>query len=163
MQNSNTFDAPILVADDDPDDRLIIQEICKNLRISNEIIFFENGRQLLDYLCSTNKPPFIIVCDINMPVMSGLELRKIINADDALRKRAIPFIFLSTSTTPTDVEKAYELTVQGYFGKSDDMKKLERQISLIFEYWKECRHPNSGLTQRTQAANASLNTPIGES
>ena len=135
--------APIIIVDDDPDDQEMIKEVCSILKIKNMLLWFDNGRQVLDYLQKTTEQPFLILCDVNMPLMDGLELRKIINNDEVLRNKAIPFVFLSTSANRQQVNYAYKMTVQGFFEKGHDFENLKKKIELIFEYWKECKHPNS--------------------
>lgn len=75
--------------------------------------------------------------------MNGLELRKQINADEVLRKKSTPFIFLTTASNAQLVQDAYDNTVQGFFKKAPDYAGLEKQIGSIIEYWKACLHPNN--------------------
>lgn len=139
--------APILIVDDDPDDKELIRQVCVSLKIQNELLYFDDGTDALEYLKTTSKQPFLILCDINMPMMNGLALRREIECDARLKEKAIPFVFLSTSARQKDVNEAFQLTVQGYFEKGHDYERLRKRINIIFEYWKECMHPalNSGL------------------
>jgi len=134
---------PILLADDDADDRHLVETVCKSLQINNPIIHFEHGLQLLEYLLVTTEKPFLILCDINMPVMNGLELRRKIDEHEGLRRKSIPFVFLSTSAVQREVERAYELTVQGFFEKGYSLQQLTERLRIIFEYWAVCSHPNA--------------------
>lgn len=135
---------PIVIVDDDPDDHYLIQEICHSLEIQNEIVSLNDGPAALRYLRRPSTlQPFIILCDMNMPGMTGLQLRDEIMRDDLLKKKSIPFVFLSTTAREKDVEKAYDLTVQGYFEKGHDFAKFKERLVMIFEYWRECRHPNA--------------------
>jgi CheY-like chemotaxis protein len=133
---------PIVVLDDDPDDHEIIRMICNNLQVCTPILFFHNPSQLLDFLRSPEKDPFIILCDINMPILNGLEVREIIWKDDELRKKSIPFLFFSTSSSRQQVEKAFDLTVQGFFLKGQTLEETEKKVKLIFDYWLESKSPN---------------------
>lgn len=132
---------PIIVIDDDLDDQFLIKKICEDLDVLNPIHFFDDGRELLKYLRSTPENPFLIICDINMPVMNGLELRREINTDDLLRIKSIPFVFLSTAASPSQIKEAYRLTVQGFFIKATTIEKLKHTFKLIYDYWNECKHP----------------------
>lgn len=134
---------PILVVEDDPDDQYFIRTICDKLGITSELIFFDDGLKALNYLQTTQKKTFLILCDINMPVMNGLELRRRIQKDEQLKKRSIPFVFLSTAARPREVEEAYDLTVQGFFLKASQLSEMERTLELILNYWVKCKHPNS--------------------
>lgn len=133
----------ILLIDDDRDDRELLEEVLKHLNIKNKILSFTDGRSALEYLKSTTDQPFLILSDINMPIMDGIELRKEVNADDVLRKKSIPFVFLSTTATRETVNQAYEMSVQGFFQKPSTMKELTTLLTLICRYWEGCRHPNN--------------------
>jgi CheY-like chemotaxis protein len=133
---------PILILEDDQDDREIYEKVLASLGVKNEIRFFEGGDDLLRYLQVTLDQPFIIFSDINLPRMSGIELRRIIDADPFLRKKSIPFIFLTTIESKEVVDEVYELAVQGYFVKRYLINDIEKQIKQILDYWRDCKHPN---------------------
>lgn len=138
---------PLLIVEDDADDQYFIRTICDKLGVSSELIFVDDGLKALNYLQTTQNKTFLILCDINMPVMNGLELRRKIQEDEELRKKSIPFIFLSTAARPKEVEEAYDLTVQGFFLKASQLSEMEKTLDLILNYWLRCKHPNSfGLT-----------------
>ncbi|MDB5252190.1 MAG: histidine kinase [Flaviaesturariibacter sp.] len=134
---------PIIIAEDDVDDRDVLREVFKSLSITNELKFFDNGQQVLDYLLTTRDSPFIIISDVNLPLMSGTRLRQAINDNEKLRRKSIPFIFLTTNVEDDAVVKAYEMMVQGYFVKENNIDRIREVIGLIMHYWKVCRHPNS--------------------
>jgi CheY-like chemotaxis protein len=138
---------PILIVEDDveddADDQYFIRTICDKLGLVGELIFFEDGQKALNYLQNTERKTFLILCDINMPVMNGLELRRKIQENEHLRKKSIPFIFLSTAARPKEVEEAYDLTVQGFFVKASQLSEMEKSLDLILNYWIRCKHPNS--------------------
>lgn len=136
-------DEPIIIVDDDLDDHFIFTEVSGGLGLKNELKFFRKGNEALQYLRTTSDHPFIIFCDMNMPAMSGLEFRKIINSEDYLRRKSIPFIFLTTSASNAQVKEAYDLTVQGFFLKGSGFVQIEKTFRMILEYWDRCLHPNS--------------------
>ena len=138
---SNT--APVVIVDDDEEDQEILTEVFKTLGIPNELKFFAEGRPVLDYLRTTADKPLIILTDINMPGMNGLELRAEICKDDYLRHKSIPFVFLTTSDGGGILQRVYEMQVQGFFQKASTFEEIKRQVQLIIDYWKECRHPNT--------------------
>jgi CheY-like chemotaxis protein len=143
MEKKLFISDPIVIVEDDPDDQYFIRTICEKLGITSELMFFDDGLKALNYLQTTQKKTFLILSDINMPVMNGLELRRRIQKDEQLKKRSIPFIFLSTAARPKEVEEAYDLTVQGFFLKASQLSEMERTLELIFNYWVKCKHPNS--------------------
>ena len=133
----------IILVDDDRDDQELLMNVFESLGIPNEVQIFENGHEALLFLKQNPSQPFIIICDVNMPIMNGLELRRQINSNEFLRRKSIPFIFLSTSGDIDAVIEAYELDVQGFFVKERYFEGIQEQIKQIVEYWKKCKHPNS--------------------
>ena len=117
----------------------------KELAIPNELCFFSNGQAALHYLELTEERPFLILCDVNMPIMNGLELRQRLNESEYLRKKSVPFVFLTTSASPETVQLAYDETVQGFCLKPVNYTDLQEQIRLIVAYWKSCLHPNKAF------------------
>jgi CheY-like chemotaxis protein len=134
---------PIVIVEDDIDDQDIMKEILQSLKISNEILFFANGIDALNYLHGTTQQPFLILCDVNLPKMNGFEFRSKIHDNEYLRKKSIPFIFFSTNAGPDAVQKAYDLTVQGFFVKSSSLEEIQQIITMIINYWTHCKHPNN--------------------
>ena len=132
---------PILIIEDDRDDQHLLTEVFTSLNIKNELKFFENGNKALHYLQTTLDQPFIILSDVNLPGMSGPELKRSINEDDRLRKKSIPFVFLTTTAEPRAVEEAYDLMVQGYFQKANKMDNLTAMVKMIVDYWMNCKSP----------------------
>ena len=132
---------PIVIVDDDDDDHYILKRVCEKLGVTTPIFFFSDGRKLLDFLRATDEKPFIILCDVNMPVMNGLELKRHIDADDAIRKKGIPFVFFSTSAMSSIVREAFSMSVHGFFIKAQSLDELENTLGTVFRYWEKCEHP----------------------
>lgn len=133
----------IIILEDDADDKAFFEEAIRNINVENEIIWFYNAPTALNYLKNTNKTIFIIFSDINLPGMSGLEFKMAIDSNPELRKKSIPFIFYSTSASREAVIKAYtEMTVQGFFSKSNNYEDIKDTLRMILEYWDSCNHPN---------------------
>jgi CheY-like chemotaxis protein len=133
---------PIIIIDDDDEDLEFIVRAFSELNMENEIIVFNEGLKFLDYIRSTPVRTFFILCDINMNKISGLELKKMIYEDEALRIKCVPFIFMSTSDSSSSVMKAYSYGVQGYFIKPNSMEKLKSMLHSMTIYWSESQHPN---------------------
>lgn len=134
---------PIIIIEDDKDDQEIYAEAIKAIGLANEIHFFDGSQQVLEYLNTTEEQPFILLSDINMPGMSGLELKKYIEDDTYLRAKGIPFVFISTNASKTSVRHAYALSVQGYFQKPDSMEEIKEMLRILFSYWTRCKHINN--------------------
>ena len=142
-QRNLSLKGPIISIEDDEDDQFLLERIVKQLNIPNEIRFFSNGQLALQYLIATDEQPFLILCDINMPIMNGLELRRRINQSEYLRQKAIPFVYLTTAANTEIIREAYEAEVQGFFQKATDYAGFQNQMKLLVEYWQNCLHPNS--------------------
>jgi CheY-like chemotaxis protein len=133
---------PIVVIEDDADDQEILNEIFKELEFRNSVVYFLESEKALDFLVKTDIEPFIILSDINMPRLNGLELREKIHTNEDLRIKCIPYLFFTTSAEQSYVVDAYSKSVQGFFVKPHSYEKLKRMIKLIIEYWLECESPN---------------------
>lgn len=134
---------PIICVEDDEDDQYLIQYSLEELGVTNPIRFFVDGQAALEYLVAMNEQPFLILCDINMPRLNGLELRHQILESDYLRQKAVPFVFLTTAANKEMVQEAYNATVQGFYQKAHTVAGLKAQLRQIIEYWTSCLHPNS--------------------
>ena len=136
-------EGPIIIVDADNGSREFYADVIKTIDVRNEIRFFESAPLALDYLFTTSEKPFIILAEVNLPGMSGIELKKTINQDDFLRDKTIPFVFISSDTSAEVVRKAHKLNVQGYFEKPRDPAYVEHLMVRIFDYWEMCKHINN--------------------
>ena len=112
----------ILIADDDADDRMLIEDAFRESRLSNPLAFVENGEELLHYLrCQgkfegrTGPAPRLILLDLNMPKMDGRTALKHLKADPELRR--IPVVVLTTSKAEEDILRTYDLGVSSFITK----------------------------------------------
>ncbi len=135
---------PIILVDDDIDDRQLMKDALEELGIANKLVQFDLCAEAFDYLKSTSAKPLIIFCDVNLPQQSGIEFKRQVDDDEGLREKSIPFVLFSTAVEKRVVDIAYkELTVQGFFQKPVSFQKLKDTIGLIIAYWALCVHPNS--------------------
>ena len=139
----NTNCGPVIIIEDDLEYKEIIKDIFKKLNYPNEIMFFYNGQEALDFLNTTDLDPFLILSDINLPKLNGFQLRDNIRMDAKLQPKCIPYLFFSTTSDQKFVVDAYSLSVQGYFVKPTKVAELENMIKLIMEYWKIGVSPNN--------------------
>jgi CheY-like chemotaxis protein len=134
---------PILVIEDDEDDLLLIDEAFKSLGYPNEIRFFADAPSALNCLQTEDINPFLIISDLNMPMMNGFELRDIIQEDKRINQKCIPYVFLSTSADKDAVYQAYNLSAQGYFQKPNSITDLREELRVMVEYWRRCYSPSN--------------------
>lgn len=135
---------PIILVDDDIEDKEILEEVLDDLRIPNAFKWFNNCGDALDYLRIATEQPLLIICDVNLPKQTGFDFKKELDADPELRRKSIPFIFCSTSVNQDTVNNAYRhTTVQGFFQKSFSYEEFRENIRIILDYWKICSHPTA--------------------
>lgn len=141
--NAEAKPITILMADDDPDDRLLTADALKEARLINDIRFVENGEELLDYLRHTGKfaapvdapRPGLILLDLNMPRMDGRTVLKELKQDNDLR--TIPVVVLTTSKDDEDVYRSYDLGVNSYIVKPVTFEALVDILQTLEKYWFE--------------------------
>lgn len=133
---------PIIIIEDDVDDQEILEQVFESLSYPNEIIFFSDAEKALDFLIETTVDPFIIFSDINMPRLSGIELREKIHQNENLRLRSIPYLFFSTTAEQSHIINAYSKSIQGFFIKPNSYTEFQDTIKTIMEYWSKCVAPN---------------------
>jgi len=134
---------PVIVIEDDLDDQEFLKIVFDKLNYINEIKYFSDGQEALNYLNQTAVVPFLILSDINMPKLDGFELRRKLKTDADLQLKCIPYLFFSTALNQKAVIDAYSLSVQGFFVKQSSLSELEKTITVIMEYWKRCAAPNN--------------------
>jgi CheY-like chemotaxis protein len=133
---------PIVIIEDDQDDQEVLREVLTELQVSNPLHFFDDCEKAFQFLLTSIKNPFLILCDINLPRMDGIQFKRKIDSTESLRKKAIPFVFLTTSEAQLTVNQAYTITnLQGYFQKSATMADIKQKVKLILDYWSTALHP----------------------
>jgi CheY-like chemotaxis protein len=133
---------PIIIIEDDQDDQDVLKEVFESLPYKNEVIFFGNGQDALTFLTGSSVAPFIIFSDINMPKLSGMELRDKIQQNEDLRLASIPFLFFSTTAEQQHIVDAFSKSAQGFFIKPNSFKEIKETIVIVVEYWLKCVSPN---------------------
>jgi len=131
----------IILIDDNKAELKLFKEAIKGINHSRELVFFDSSPAALEYIRENAEKVFIIICDINMPQLTGIELLESINKDHELRLQAMPFIFLSNSAIPAEVEKAYLSAGQGYFQKPYSLDALREIFKMIIRYWSTAQLP----------------------
>ena len=132
---------PIIIVEDDYDDQEVLKEVFGELKVPNILHFFNSCIDALNYLVTTIEKPFLIISDVNVPAMNGLELKEKINQNEILRRKNIPFIFLSTTSAASTIAKAYDLLAQGYFIKPVKLADIKEMMLKIIDYWKISSRP----------------------
>jgi CheY-like chemotaxis protein len=133
----------ILIADDDPEDRMLAEEALQGGRLANDIRTVEDGEELLEYLRRRGKyaapdsapRPGLILLDLNMPRMDGREALRVIKGDPELRR--IPVVVLTTSKAEEDIVRSYDLGVNSVIIKPVAFSSLVNIMRVLEMYWFE--------------------------
>lgn len=134
---------PIIVIEDDADDRHLLEMVFRELNYVNEVVYFGDGASALEYLQADDVYPFIILSDINLPKLNGFELKKMVHTNEKLSAKCIPYLFFSTAVDKKAVYDAYTMSAQGFFLKPVNYEKLKHTINVMIMYWSECYAPNN--------------------
>lgn len=133
----------IVMAEDDPDDRLLAIEALEEARLANDLYCVENGEELMDYLYrrgrfegpDSSPQPGIILLDLNMPKKDGREALKEIKEDPDLKH--IPVVILTTSQAEEDIYRSYNLGANSYITKPVTFEGLVTIMKDLGKYWFE--------------------------
>ena len=123
----------ILVVEDDEVDVMTIKRAMKEIHVTNPVTVKWNGEEALEYLQGEKELPGIILLDLNMPRMNGVEFLKHMRADERLKP--IPVIVLTTSREEQDRVSSFNLGVAGYMIKPVDYLQFVEVIRAINLYW----------------------------
>jgi len=134
--DSNYGEVRILLIEDDDIDAMAVERGIRKLKLANPICRAKNGLEALEILRDKDAiiRPYIILLDLNMPVMGGLEFLKKIREDSNL-KDSIIFV-LTTSAADEDRAAAYQENIAGYIVKSDVKDGFHQVISMLNCYWR---------------------------
>lgn len=142
----------ILLVEDNPDDELLtLRALRKNL-IMNEIVVARDGVEALDYLFCTGiyanrpstEPPQLILLDIKLPKLNGLEILRRIKSDD--RTRQLPVIILTSSNEEQDIINGYEFGADSYIRKPVDFTQFTEAIRQLKHSWLELNAPPNQIS-----------------
>jgi CheY-like chemotaxis protein len=129
-----TSDETILLVEDDIVDAMTVKRALKDLNVTNKLVIKGNGEEALQYLNNQeNEKPCIIILDLNMPKMNGIEFLRALKHDEALRR--IPAVVLTTSKGEQDRFQTFDLSVAGYMIKPVEYPQFVDVVRKINLYW----------------------------
>jgi CheY-like chemotaxis protein len=139
----SSYPIRIVVADDDPDDRMMIKDAFEEAKLGNPVDFVQDGVELMEYLrregqykSMTNQPyPGFILLDLNMPRKDGRTALKEIKESSELHR--IPIVILTTSKAEEDIIKTYNLGVNSFICKPVSFDGLVEIVKTVGRYWIE--------------------------
>ena len=125
---------PILLVEDDQVDVMTVKRALKELHVTNPVVNLDNGAEALKYLRDTNSAkPCIILLDLNMPIMNGIEFLQEAKHDAQLKR--FPVVVLTTSEEQQDKLNSFDLGVAGYMAKPVDYRQFVKVMRTIDAYW----------------------------
>lgn len=133
----------ILIAEDDSDDRLILQRALMRCQPAPQLHFVHDGEELMEYLHQSGRysepvpspRPGIILLDLNMPRKDGREALREIKSDTVLRQ--IPVIIFTTSKADEDIYRSYDLGVNSFVTKPSSFEEMVQLVQSVVRYWFE--------------------------
>jgi DNA-binding response OmpR family regulator len=130
-------DKIILLVEDNPDDEALTLRALKNNNISNEVKVMRDGQQAIDYFfgksASTNPVPTLVLLDLKLPKVDGLEVLQRIRTDE--RTRMQPVVILTSSKEEQDIINGYRLGANSYIRKPVDFGQFMEAIRQLGLYW----------------------------
>ncbi len=131
---------PILLVEDNQVDVMTVQRALKEINVTNRLDIASDGEEALAFLRNAeNEKPCVILLDINMPRMNGIEFLREVKQDKALRR--IPVVVLTTSGEDKDKVDSFDLGVAGYILKPVDYQHFVEAMKTIDMYWSLCELP----------------------
>ena len=132
---------PILLVEDNPDDEELILLALKDHKIANEVVVARDGVVALDYLFATGryagrdltKPPALVLLDLKLPKLSGLDVLKRLREDS--RTRMIPVVILTSSNEEQDIITSYQLGINSFVRKPIEFHEFQKVVKEIGIYW----------------------------
>jgi len=125
---------PVLLIEDDRVDQITVRRALKDINVTNLLIIVSNGEEALEFLRNEkNEKPSIILLDLNMPKMNGIEFLKVAKQDNSLKR--IPVVVLTTSKQDKGKIESFSLGVAGYMIKPVDYIQFVDVIRTINMYW----------------------------
>ncbi|MEO7558850.1 MAG: response regulator [Nitrosospira sp.] len=129
-----TTNRPILLVEDDQVDTMTVMRALKEIHVTNPVVHLENGEEALLYLQDpASEKPCIILLDLNMPIMNGIEFLQVVKHNEQLKR--IPVIVLTTSEEQQDKMSSFNLGVAGYVVKPVDYRRFVEVMRSIDAYW----------------------------
>lgn len=126
---------PILLVEDDQIDTMTVKRALKELHVTNRVEHVGNGEEALAYLKNPDKErPCLILLDLNMPIMGGIEFLRLVKGNGLELKR-IPVVVLTTSEEQQDKLESFNLGVAGYIRKPVDYLRFVETMRTINAYW----------------------------
>lgn len=139
--NETTDAVEVLLVEDTPEDAELTTRALKKHGLANNLVWLKNGAEALDFLFAggayagrkIDKPPKVILLDLRMPLVNGIEVLRRLKADE--RTRRIPVVVLTSSKEEVDIKECYQLGVNSYISKPVAFDEFAKVVSELGMYW----------------------------
>lgn len=135
----------IILVDDEGYEKELLESALKKRGWESRVEYFNDAKAALEHLRQNKDEIFLIISDMNMPKMNGMDFKKSIDKDLGLRGTSIPFIFASTVSIKAEITEAFAYRVQGYFQKPNTTEEQADMLDIIIKYWIISSHPNKDV------------------
>lgn len=135
----------IVLVDDDSYEKGLLESALKKRGWDSKVEYFDDAIEALEHLRRNADEIFLIISDMNMPNMNGMDFKKAIDNDSILRKKSIPFIFATSVPLKPEITQAFEYRVQGFFHKPNTTEEQADMLDIIIKYWIISSHPNKDV------------------
>ena len=132
----------IILVDDDGYEKDFLVAALQKRGWDTNVEYFNDAHDALEHLKQNDDEIFLVISDMNMPNMSGMDFKKAMDSDVVLREKSIPFIFASSASSKSEITEAYAYRVQGYFRKPTTTEEQADMLDIIIKYWIVSNHPN---------------------
>jgi two-component system response regulator len=131
----------VLLVEDNPDDAELTTRVLQKQNLANRLVWLKNGAQALDFVFArgayagrrVDDTPRLLLLDLSLPKVSGLEVLQQVKADPRTRKT--PVVVLSSSTQDEDILRTYDLGVNSYVSKPVQFEEFARVVTQLGLYW----------------------------
>lgn len=130
-------DSPVFIVDGDMEDKELIETAWREAGFNNKLYFFSSAEDVIRELEAGTVVPFLIISEIDLPKISGLQLKQHLLKHKSTNFKSIPFVFFTDMPSQAQIEQAYHLCTNGLFKKPDSFDKLKKQLIDIVNYWRE--------------------------
>lgn len=129
----------ILLTEDSPSDIDLTRRAFKRNIVANEIVVREDGQDAIDFLRAATHLPTLILLDLKLPRVDGLEVLKLIRGDPRLQR--LPVVMLTSSSEEIDLANCYDAGVNGYIRKPVDFEQFEKAVQQLDLFWMVTNNP----------------------
>ncbi len=145
--NDGMKEVEVLLVEDNPTDAELCMRALKKNNLANNLVWVKDGAEALDFIFATGAysgrsvscPPKVVLLDLRLPKMDGMEVLRRVKADE--RTRSIPVVVLTSSKEDRDVAESYKLGVNSYISKPVEFDAFAKTVSDLGMYWLLVNHP----------------------